>query len=29
MSSEEGLKKAFQFLKGVVITEEPGEAYWA
>jgi len=29
MSPEEGLKKAIQFLKGVVITEKPGEAYWA
>jgi sugar phosphate isomerase/epimerase len=29
MSPEEGLKKAFQFLKSVVITEKPGEAYWA
>ena len=29
MSPEEGLRKAVQFLKGVVITERPGEAYWA
>jgi sugar phosphate isomerase/epimerase len=29
MSPEEGLRKAVQFLKSVVITEKPGEAYWA
>jgi sugar phosphate isomerase/epimerase len=29
MSPEEGLKKAIQFLKGVVIAEKPGEVYWA
>jgi sugar phosphate isomerase/epimerase len=29
MSSEEGLKKAVAFLKSVVISEKPGEAYWA
>jgi sugar phosphate isomerase/epimerase len=29
MSSNEGLRKAIQFLKQVVITEPRGEAYWA
>jgi sugar phosphate isomerase/epimerase len=29
MSSAEGLKKAIGFLKGVVIREEAGKAYWA
>lgn len=29
MSPQEGLRKAIQFLKGVVIAEKPGEAYWA
>jgi sugar phosphate isomerase/epimerase len=29
MSPEEGLRKAVAFLKNVVITEKPGEAYWA
>jgi sugar phosphate isomerase/epimerase len=29
MSAEEGLKKAVAFLKSVVISESPGEAYWA
>jgi sugar phosphate isomerase/epimerase len=29
MSGGEGLKKAVEFLKGVVITEPAGEAYWA
>jgi hypothetical protein len=29
MSAEEGLRKAFQFLKSVVISEKPGVAYWA
>ncbi|MSO23178.1 MAG: sugar phosphate isomerase/epimerase [Acidobacteria bacterium] len=29
MSAEEGLRKAFQFLKSVVIAEKPGAAYWA
>src|SRR5690606_4595131 len=29
MSPAEGLRKAIAFLKGVVIGEAPGEAYWA
>jgi hypothetical protein len=29
MSSAEGLRKAVAFLKGVVISEAPGQAYWA
>jgi sugar phosphate isomerase/epimerase len=29
MSGAEGLKKAVQFLKEIVITEPAGEAYWA
>lgn len=29
MSPQEGLKKAIQFLKQVVISEKPGVAYWA
>ena len=29
MSSAEGLKKAIGFLKGVVIREQAGKAYWA
>ncbi|KPK94775.1 xylose isomerase [bacterium SM23_31] len=29
MSSAEGLKKAVQFLKGIIIKEKPGEMYWA
>jgi sugar phosphate isomerase/epimerase len=29
MSSAEGLKKAIGFLKGVVISEQAGKAYWA
>ena len=29
MSGTEGLKKAVAFLKGVIISEQAGEAYWA
>ena len=29
MAPAEGLRKAIEFLKGVVIAEPPGEAYWA
>jgi sugar phosphate isomerase/epimerase len=29
MSPMEGLQKAVAFLKGVIITQSPGEAYWA
>jgi sugar phosphate isomerase/epimerase len=29
MSPREGLRKAVAFLKGILITEPPGEAYWA
>ncbi len=29
MSPAEGLKKAIAFLKGIVIAEPAGEAYWA
>lgn len=29
MSPEEGLNKAINFLKGIIIKEKPGEMYWA
>jgi sugar phosphate isomerase/epimerase len=29
MSGEEGLRKAVEFLKGVIIAEPAGKAYWA
>jgi sugar phosphate isomerase/epimerase len=29
MSGDEGLRKAVAFLKGVLIAEPAGEAYWA
>ena len=29
MSGSEGLRKAVEFLKGVIIDEPAGEAYWA
>ncbi|MEW5974490.1 MAG: sugar phosphate isomerase/epimerase [Acidobacteriota bacterium] len=29
MSPQEGLRKAIEFLKPILITEKPGEAYWA
>ncbi|MFC1724567.1 sugar phosphate isomerase/epimerase family protein [candidate division KSB1 bacterium] len=29
MSSDEGLKKAVQFLKGIVLKEKPGAMFWA
>ena len=29
MSPDEGLKKAVEFLKGIVIKEKPGEMFWA
>ena len=29
MSSNEGLSKAIEFLKDVMVFEDPGEMYWA
>lgn len=29
MSKEEGLEKAFSFLKGVIVKEKPGQMWWA